>query len=152
MKYCIFWQEIYDRFRPCLQCIFIVSVMLWFKIVVFMLGKAQSTCTEVIHRLGCVRTLSPGIYCICSINILEQESLWLFWSLKKSVVRVRKQFSCHWKFFGRWMMRCDFLSFTCRAFDLWSIFFHFSWWTFDCFACVTIWLEKKHLILSNLVC
>lgn len=68
--------EIHGRFGPCFQSIFIVSVMLWFKIVVFMLEKTQATSTEVIYQIGCVRTVSPGIYCICSSNILDQASLW----------------------------------------------------------------------------
>lgn len=74
--------RIQGRFGLCLQCALIVSVRLCFKIVVFISEKEpQSTYMEVIHLLGCVRTLSPGIYCICSI--LKQESLWSFWFFLK---------------------------------------------------------------------
>lgn len=51
----------------CLQCLFIVSVMLWFKVVLSVLGKIQSIYMKIIHQLGCVSNLSSGIYCIFSI-------------------------------------------------------------------------------------
>lgn len=136
--------RIQGRFGLCLQCALIVSVRLCFKIVVFISEKEpQSTYMEVIHLLGCVRTLSPGIYCICSI--LKQESLWSFWFFfKKSVVRVWKTFFCNCRVFGGWTKSYDFLSFTCRAFDLWGMFSHFSWWTFDCsFAMLQNYLKRS---------